>query len=282
MRDQERFLRALFNEDESICIAKYHGKKVYPLPAAIAAEWPVFVAANPLVNERQDVNVTSFRNLVIEFDEGTLEQQADVISSYGLPYTTLTYSGGKSLHAIIALNESVATSDEYRKLFRTINDVLFMIDPSCINPSRLTRIGGATRVESGVKQDLIDVRHRISLDDLYAWLRRYKNHLNKIEKKREQWKQEQAERAQFLIANGITGIDALPDYHKKFLEGDASGVKSRHKRFVSIAFKCLELGVHPEECRARLIQAHEMMGIPRNTFEEISSIINYVYFKQGA
>jgi hypothetical protein len=277
MSDRSRYMTALFNPGETVCLGKFNrATKVYELSYAMESGWPAFVSANPIKDARLDANVTAHRNLVIEFDQGTLKEQAEIIASRGLPYTTLTFSGGKSLHAVVALQDSLPDEAAYRKLFRTINDILWMIDNSCINPSRLTRIGGATHPEKRVEQKLIDVRRRISLDELHSWISRFEKHLAKVAAKRAQAQAQKLERVQWIQQQGIVGIEALEETDRKFLEGEWNGQGSRHRRLVGITYRCLEHGVPYEEALARIFQAHDLLGIPERA-HEAQGIVDYVY-----
>jgi hypothetical protein len=168
------FLSALFDENESICVSdSVYGTEVTALAQVrTKAELPQYFAINPLRESRSDRNCAVLRNFLVEFDTIALEEQVKLIDSLKMPFTTMVYSGGKSYHYILALDQPIATEQEYRKLARWIYAVLAQknkADESCKNPSRLSRMAGARR-DNGALQALIQVQGRIPVTDLGAWL----------------------------------------------------------------------------------------------------------------
>ncbi len=291
--DRKRYLRALFHQHEYVSVgARAQDTEVTQLPAAIEAIDTNLISANPLDGERDrnptkdyhsvtrprraDANVVAFRNFVMEFDRGELPEQAEILKSRDVPYTTLTYSGGKSLHAVIALSESLASEVEYRAMFNILRDILWTTDESCVNPSRFTRIGGAFRFDKSCEQKLLDLRRPISLFELKRWLSRFDSHLKQKQAWRNESAEKHAERLQQLKEDGITGLAALDERDQKFLEGEWDGSFSRHKRLVAIAYRCLEHAVDYDECLARITDAHLLLGMPERA-HEAQGIVNHVY-----
>lgn len=116
-----------------------------------------WVRVNPLDGKGvKDENVTDYRYVLIESDSLPVERQNALMRELELPIATLTYTGGKSLHAIVKVE--AATRDEYRKRVQYIFDVCrkngLDIDKSCKNPSRLSRLPGFMR--NGKWQFLVD------------------------------------------------------------------------------------------------------------------------------
>lgn len=179
---RESYLKILFDEGEATCFSSIEtGTIVMRVDPAIETN---FVSINPIlpgadrqptkawhsphIGRRADCNVTAYRNFLCEFDKGTIEEQAALIESSGLPYATLVYSGGKSLHAIISLETPVQSKQEYARIAKAIYAKLGdAVDKSNCNPSRFTRLPDAIR--GSVKQKLFSVRSRISLEQLLAW-----------------------------------------------------------------------------------------------------------------
>lgn len=116
---------------------------------------------------RKDSNVTSFRNILVEFDKLTPEAQLHELAM--VPYATLVWSGNKSYHAIISLEEPCATREEYAALVRRIQAKLPDMDKATSNPARLSRTPGAER-SNGQVQKLISVRGRVSRAVVEEWL----------------------------------------------------------------------------------------------------------------
>lgn len=114
---------------------------------------------------RFSLNVAKFRNFVFESDVGTLEAQLAEWQKVAalLPVKQLTFSGGKSYHAVISCidflpfkphteNGIVAYKHAWKALraFIETNSSL-KLDESTKDPARLTRLPNAVR-ENGVKQ----------------------------------------------------------------------------------------------------------------------------------
>ncbi len=178
------FLSAVFNPDESTCFtADIKGVRVFP--AFAPPPDACFVAINPLhpkldlnptapyhfqdLPRRADINCVAYRTILCEFDKITLDEQLAFIEHTGLPVTTLTYSGGKSIHALLVLDQDVSREvydRTVRKVFKALGNE---VDIANKNPSRLSRLPGAVR-GNGNTQDLISVRERIRLGHLEEWL----------------------------------------------------------------------------------------------------------------
>jgi len=107
----------------------------------------LYVRVNPMKSGcGSDADVTSFRHLLVEFDEGTLEEQWNLIRQSHLPCAAVLYSGKRSLHAWVRVDASNA--DEYRsrqeevyRFFSGRNE----LDPKNKNSSRFSRLPGAHR-----------------------------------------------------------------------------------------------------------------------------------------
>lgn len=280
--DTARYLRKLFNPGESICMTNdVTGTEVLELGHHEAliehVSTPRFVALNPMHTRRLDANVTAHRNLLIEFDGMGLEEQAAKLVDLDVPYTTLTFSGGKSLHAVIALSEAV-TPEAYAEIFDYLRIILWQADRTARNPSRLTRVAGATR-DNGVVQELLDLRKRVPVDRVQKWIARFHAH---IERHRQREAAEAARRAEELAqrqAAGAAGLALVDSMTMKFLKGEIGTKGSRHARLVAAVFELHESGVEYDEALALAEHAADIHGItadPKRA-REAQSVVNYVY-----
>lgn len=116
-----------------------------------------WIRFNPLDGKGcKNENVTEFKYALVESDSMELEQQHAMIRELELPVACLTYSGKKSIHAIVRID--AANYDEYRKRVDYLYNVLkkngMAVDTQNKNPSRLSRMPGVTR--NGHKQFLMD------------------------------------------------------------------------------------------------------------------------------
>jgi len=175
MNTQKDFLSALFDQHEHACFAKdQYGIKtscIHSSPHHNRVQQ--FVTLNPLLpgTTRKKVNVAAKRNFLLEYDLelATIESQLEYMDDYfpGL-YTTAVHSGGKSVHFIISLEESV-TQEEYDRIFWRLQQYEPHLDPMCKDTSRLTRLGGALR-SNGNLQEILYVGDRIPQQKLESFL----------------------------------------------------------------------------------------------------------------
>jgi hypothetical protein len=130
-----------------------------------------FVSINPLRygSTRRDDSVTDHRTFLLEIDKMPIAEQLPAIQSLGIPYTSIVFSGAKSLHTLITLTEPV-TRNEYDKLISRLMLSATFFDPTTKNPSRLTRVPNALRADTGQVQALIALGSRVPLATLQAWL----------------------------------------------------------------------------------------------------------------
>lgn len=174
------FTRTLFEPDELTCFTR--DPKGTKVSSVLSFDGQNYFCINPLaatdaqphqswhsaaIGRRADCNVTSYRNILCEFDSGSIAEQRAIVAS--MPYSTLVFSGGKSLHAIISLESPCTDLASYKRLCKRIYAKLGdTVDKSASNPSRLSRCPHAMRGD--VKQELLDVRKRVSASELEAWL----------------------------------------------------------------------------------------------------------------
>lgn len=128
---------------------------------AIIGDWPeecgAWIRFNPLDGKGvADSNVTAYRYALVESDEISIERQFSIYHELELPIAAMVHSGGKSLHAIVKID--APDFREYQKRVDFLYEVCkkngLVIDRKNRNPSRLSRLPGATR--NGVPQRLIE------------------------------------------------------------------------------------------------------------------------------
>jgi len=95
---------------------------------------------------RADVNVVKHRNFLVEFDKIPLQEQVDVVKGLKMPYSTMTYSGSKSIHFIISLEEPLVNRNVYDFSVEWLYKILtpYGVDTQTSNPSRFSRVAGGT------------------------------------------------------------------------------------------------------------------------------------------
>lgn len=190
MNKQYAFLDALFNPDERTSFEETGKESQDVVEIALfnaESDSAQFFCINPLdvkdnnpnpdkmwhstdKPRRDNLNIAAYRNFLIEFDGLPLEKQLDYINSVGMPWTTCTYSGGKSYHFIISLADDLRSEAEYKAIFKRLYYALDeQNDKACGNPSRLSRLAEAKR-DNGKIQELVNVKGKVALSALNAWL----------------------------------------------------------------------------------------------------------------
>ena len=202
--NRKQFLEVLFDADHISTCGKDDKGATYPKPVFpdLIADRGVKFSINPIIDWRNEENVlkAGLYSMLFEMDktsEGKLiprDTQINLFKSSGLPYSTMTWSGTKSVHVIVRLDRKIPV-DLFNPLWEAIERVLTKhgcsIDAATKKKPQISRMPESIRKvpiyddndtiidyeES--KQDLIDVRSRITLKELGAWL---KLHGESIEK----------------------------------------------------------------------------------------------------
>lgn len=196
-----KFLETLFKPEDGICFGNFKATKVYKNYPTLPKE---FFSINPLhkskdyhwmlkegrfekVGRRADINVTEFRNFLFEMDSVPLDIQLKILRSSVIPFTSIVFSGSKSYHAILSVEQSIVdephTIDGIRRYkhywsrlagfldweakkngFEYPDKRNTFFDSACKNPSRLSRYPGYMR-DGDKLQDLIQLTSSISIDD---------------------------------------------------------------------------------------------------------------------
>lgn len=199
MSDLEKFSQLMFDEQDYVCAGSLFDNTVAPFLASVGS---MFYTINPIdgrvdhghkdkesydfmVPRRADINCSSFRNFIFEMDNETLENQMIILESCGIPWTAIVYSGSKSYHALLSLDESLEgchTKDgieNYKNIWKRLslkiehcaNCLGFqnVIDQSSKNPSRFTRFPTTVR-DNGQEQAIMSLGTRISFQDFSTLL----------------------------------------------------------------------------------------------------------------
>lgn len=192
----EEFFKLLFEPDEGICTGD-----VYDNTISVDPYEAPFFCINPLDRSRDhgfflkdrykedkprraDLNVTCFRNFLFEMDGLPLDSQLDIFTKSSIPFSSIVYSGGKSMHAILSVDGGTCGDQHtldgiykykhlWKRLAARINREAALagykheqgsssfVDESCKNPSRLSRYPGVLR-DNGELQKLLFLTERIS------------------------------------------------------------------------------------------------------------------------
>lgn len=185
-----KLLKLMFKDGETICVhPDKFGYHSIPIENAFSGEVTLvppnpkqrikkvnssellFVALNPIKGFRNDASCTAYRNFLIEMDFGPLAEQLSYIKRIGMPYSACVFSGNKSLHFLISLEEDLPSENVYRLFSEWILNITTAADQSTKNPSRSIRIPGAIR-DTG-KQRLVELKGKVRLKELVEWLNNF-------------------------------------------------------------------------------------------------------------
>jgi hypothetical protein len=232
-----------------------------------------FFAINPLKpgTRRKDENVAAYRNFLLEIDKLPLAEQEPAILALGIPFTSLVYSGGKSLHIIISLTEPCKTEREYRDLVERMMAAVPICDPTTKNPSRLSRVPTALR-DNGTAQSLVALREAVPREALEAWL--VSKGITEVPKGKGERVREAALRNRAEAKR--LGVRAMPlssrTWH--FLKYGATSGKNHHEA-LQACFDMAACGVDADEAQD-LLEAAPWPTVEEN---EIANIVLHVYSK---
>ena len=185
--EEKAFFQLVFEPNESTCFTNsVNGSWVYNIEHY--RNKPCFFCINPLdpykdnnpvkvyhnkdVPRRADDNIVAYRTFLVEMDKVPLAQQKKHIKAIKMPYSTVVFSGGKSYHFLIVLEDPCQSLDEYKEYIKRIQRAvgLNLVDKSTKNPSRLSRYPGAYRQDKDQYQTLEYVGNRVSKQELEDWL----------------------------------------------------------------------------------------------------------------
>lgn len=109
----------------------------------------VWWRANPMDGDgTADANVTRLDHALLECDEGDVNAMVTTVDSLGIPYDAITFSGNHSAHVLVYVGAGT-NRELYAERVATLYQVAkasgIEPDTSCRNPSKLSRLPGATR-----------------------------------------------------------------------------------------------------------------------------------------
>jgi len=193
MSCKDKFFQTLFKEGDGICYGNFYETRVIPQYPRKHHE---FFSINPLdskkdhaggsVPRRADLNVTEYRSFLFEMDGVSIDQQTEILNNCGIEFTSIVFSGKKSLHAILSLQTPLNVPAHtnvglarYKSLWRKLAAKIdacarslghgsAVIDQACSNPSRFSRFPDYVR--EGVFQKIIYLGNRMSEKDFNTLL----------------------------------------------------------------------------------------------------------------
>lgn len=135
--------------------SNFYQISTYPLPNY------EFEVLNELkdCSKRTDANCLTHTRFLFEMDSVPLDEQIKIVKELQDKLTRVVYSGSKSLHCIIEFDPQYENdcATNYKAIWQYLDKHYFnnKCDNACSNPSRLTRIPGVIRKDTGKEQKLL-------------------------------------------------------------------------------------------------------------------------------
>lgn len=148
-----------------------------------------WIRFNPLDGKGvSNSNVAEFKYALVESDNMEIDKQNAILRELELPIAVMTFSGGKSIHAIVRVD--AADYKEYQKRVEYLYSVCkkngLEIDTQNKNPSRLSRLPGCMRGER--KQFIIDTNiGKANWTEWQEWIEAVNDNLPDVEDLSDVW-----------------------------------------------------------------------------------------------
>lgn len=249
----QELLNLMFRPGETVCVS--HNKYGYhsiPLENALNGvatlvspnpDYPfekvdtdslLLVALNPIKGWRDDASVTAYRSFLIEMDYGPLAEQLAYADKIGLPYSAVVFSGSKSLHFLITLDQDLPSYEVYYLMAEWTLAIASAADQNTKNPSRSIRIPGALR-EPGKKQLIVKMKGQTKMADFAAWLAQHPDAKPKPPEKRQ-------------VSSTPNDLSKLKPWVKQRLAKGIVGAKSgRNKEWFAVACEFALAGISEDD-----------------------------------
>jgi hypothetical protein len=213
---------------------------------------------------RCDDNVVKYRNFLIECDGVVgIDNQLAIMEKYRIPYSLAVWSGNKSVHFIISLEEPISErswgtlinallpSNSDCEYFKKTKQWLGIeeADKACKNPSRGCRAAGIER-DNGNEQTLLKNNGRVSLSSI----------LKVIEI------QKQPPRPRYTIEHSDDYW--VKKYQEKLQELSNTQKGGRHIVMVATVYFASKIGIPQDKCLADITNCCDL------PYSEVQNTIN--------
>jgi hypothetical protein len=149
----------IFNDNDLIIQQEQVAMKGYAIPFN---QWNIhktFFAINPVkqINDtRKSENISVMKNFLFESDTLSMEKQKELLKERKDIISMATYSGNKSIHFVIQIEDPPETIEQYHYVWRLLKDKYFpYADTQCNDSIRLTRTPNSVRNDTNKRQLLL-------------------------------------------------------------------------------------------------------------------------------
>jgi len=221
------------------------------------------ISINPVNGFRRDENVTAWRSFMVELDDGTAKEQMDYIKGLDMPYSICVFSGNKSLHFGIVLDEDLPSEGMWRDVAEWILNIASKADQVAKNPTRSIRFPGNIRL-TGKKeiQKLIEIKGKVKYADLAKWLQKHP-------------KLNPAEIRKYVRTSIPKTINGIPEWVLNKLSYGIDESRGRNNEWFSIGMELAKSGFNDQE----IIDYAQEFFVPERDFtvKEWKSIMQHAY-----
>jgi hypothetical protein len=161
MDDRIKQIEALFNPEDRLIVCKdnNYGETLEANTSSLENEFYNFTHFKVNHGGPKADDIKDFKYTLVECDDiSDMSIQKSYLMGLGLPIRTLTWSGNKSLHAIVMIDAD--NREEYNRRVSLLHTVChsagFNIDKTK-DPCRYTRLAGSINTKTGKVQKLIDI-----------------------------------------------------------------------------------------------------------------------------
>ena len=179
MSNRQKFMNLIFDANDKVAWGsnKYFTKAYDPYPEFLHTTAHRF-CINPCTY-RSGEHVTSVNSLLFEVDEGlTVKEQARLFIESGLPFTSMTYSGSKSIHVIVRFKEAIPYEDNddgwqkawWDAIAKSLAKHGIIVDAKTKAVAQLSRVPGSINPKTGKEQKLILLKNRVTQQEVLEWI----------------------------------------------------------------------------------------------------------------
>lgn len=284
------YLKILFENGDWVAIHDVTNRSTPAVSLEKAAKtMSYFIAVNPIKKgtSRAQANVVRNSAWLLEADQEyidfnttlldensekvivPIEKQKRIIEESGIPYASVVYSGGKSMHIIPRVRQNLS-KETWSAVWNAFSHVLWKyglrIDPQTCDRARWTRRPGVLRDETNKYQTLWKVGKVIEFEELEAWFNA--NGVN--------WKD-------YLETNKIDryidwSTDSLPDLEaahkavcKYMFKGRSFGSESRAMDAFHYFMKMRGAGISKDDALRKALS--EWGSVPSKDYESTEALI---------
>ncbi|BAQ92873.1 hypothetical protein [uncultured Mediterranean phage uvMED] len=183
-----KYLNKIFEPGEFVAVGYHEKETKIRVIESVKDDDYQFFSINPFKEgtQRKDKNVSSFRNILIEMDEVKPKKQALIYKNLKIKPTLMTFSGGKSIHAIFSLKTPLENKEEFKGYAKALAYHIKLrfgavVDSRCLHPSRFSRFPGGRRYD-GNFQEVLYEGNKIDTTHFKSWLASPYNHMKEKQK----------------------------------------------------------------------------------------------------